>query len=113
MQKPSETVSKAAVQPGQEFIRPEDGGECGLKVPMPGPMPPPPPPVPKPGWQTSEFWVNIFVQIVSILAVTGVLTPGEASVWQSAAVMLGGLIASVISAIIYTKSRTTLKEPCI
>jgi hypothetical protein len=101
--------SRTAVEPGQEFIKP-DGG-----VPMPGPIPYPPPydpplpPPPKPGWQTTEFWINVFVQIVAMLSAAGVLSSDEAGQWQSVAVIAGGLIASVISSVMYTKSRTTAK----
>ena len=90
--------SHTAVEPGQEFI---DGPAI-----CPEPLRPPT----KPGWQTSEFWVTILVQVVSILSAMGVLTPDEASHWQSIAATGGGLIASVISAVMYTRSRTSVKN---
>ena len=99
--------SHAAVEPGQEFIKPKGG------VPMPGPIPYPPydPPLPppKPGWQTTEFWINVFVQIVAMLSAAGILTSDEAGQWQSVAAIGGGLVASVISAVMYTRSRTSTK----
>lgn len=63
----------------------------------------------KNGFLTSEFWISLLVQIVSIAALTGYISPEDADKWQRAAVQIGGLIAMVVSAAFYNKSREKVK----
>jgi hypothetical protein len=63
----------------------------------------------KNGFLTSEFWVNVLVQVVSISALLGFLTPEDADKYTKAAVQVGSLIAMVLSAMRYSSVRTVVK----
>jgi len=64
----------------------------------------------RPGWKTSEFWVTVFIQIIGILATTGVLTSDQASALSKVIIELGGLIAMVASAFGYSIARGIAKK---
>lgn len=63
----------------------------------------------KNGFLTSEFWINLLVQIVGVMALLGYLTPAESENWQKVAVQVGGLIAQCASAVYYTSVRKSVK----
>lgn len=65
---------------------------------------------PKVGLHTTEFWVTLGVQIVSILSVLGWLTPEDADKYSKAAVQVGGLIAMIVSAAYYSSNRARVKS---
>ena len=56
----------------------------------------------KPGYQTTEFWITIIVQIIATISV---VLP-EDSAWQKVFAML----MSILSAIAYNSQRGTLKQ---
>lgn len=64
----------------------------------------------KPGYMTTEFWVTVLVQIVSILSISGVFTTEQATQWQKVAEVGGGLIAMIISNVAYAMSRAKTKS---
>lgn len=68
----------------------------------------------KPGWQTSEFWMLLAVQLVALLVLTGVLTPLQG---QEAKDIIAKAIEAVIALVVqgatlwkYISSRTELKQ---
>ena len=64
----------------------------------------------KPGYKSTEFWVTIAVQIIGILATSGVFTIGQADALSKAAVQIGGVLAMVGSAFGYSMSRGKAKK---
>ena len=64
----------------------------------------------KPGWQTSEFWVTVAVQVVGLMAAAGIFSTEQANQWQRACEMAGGLIAMIVSNIAYAQSRAKVKS---
>jgi|GEM_PF-4382328 len=61
------------------------------------------------GWKTSEFWIQLAIQAVSFLAVTGTLTPASADALTGVISQLGGLAAMLIGGGIYAKQRADVK----
>jgi len=64
----------------------------------------------KPGWQTTEFWVNIFIQLIGLAAMLGYFTTEQQSALVQAATQLGGLIGMVAGAFGYNLSRGMAKK---
>lgn len=71
----------------------------------------------KPGVKTTEFWATLLVQVIGILALTGVLTPELADTFSEQGKVLieaisqaGGAIMMAWSASGYAKSRGEAKR---
>jgi hypothetical protein len=75
----------------------------------------------KPGLKSTEFWVNVGVQVVGLLLALGVVTPDQSEVVKQAlsdsgqlvsnvVSQVGGIIAMLASAFNYTGKRTELKK---
>jgi len=64
----------------------------------------------KPGWQTTEFWVTLIVQLVGLVAALGYIVPEQASALSQAAVQIGGAISMVAAAFGYNLSRGMAKK---
>lgn len=60
-------------------------------------------PPPKPGWKTSEFWLNKFAILLSVLFATNAIPTG--SFWMKIAL----IIATMLGSLGYTVSRTIIK----
>lgn len=65
----------------------------------------------KQGYKTTEFWITILVQVVGILATTGVFTPEQSTVLQKAVPQIAGIVAMVAAAFGYSISRGVAKLP--
>lgn len=67
----------------------------------------------KPGILSTEFWISLIGQLVSILVLTGVLAPGDATDINAfvakAAVQIAALIGSIALAWKWIHDRTKLK----
>ena len=65
----------------------------------------------RPGYQTTEFWVTIFVQIIgfSALIYPAFITPERQSALTQAITQLGGLVSMVAAAFGYSLSRGKAK----
>ena len=61
---------------------------------------------PKPGLTTSELYVNLIAAVLSLLVVRGVLGRPEADAWLAN----GGAAVPAILAVVYTWSRTRVKQ---
>jgi hypothetical protein len=48
-------------------------------------------------WKTPEFWATIIANVMSILAVTGVVTPGQSSELAEAATQISGAVLSILT----------------
>ena len=71
------------------------------------------PPAPTPGWQTSEFWIQLAGQAVMLCVLLFRVSPGDASSLQ-ATVTAGvtaifTVISSAMMVIAYIRSRTDVK----
>lgn len=64
----------------------------------------------KPGWQTTEFWVTLVVQLVGLFAALGYVTPDQSSALSQAAVQIGGAVSMVAAAFGYSLSRGIAKK---
>jgi hypothetical protein len=66
----------------------------------------------KPGWQTTEFWVTIFIQAIGIAALVypGFITPERSSVLMDAVMQLGAIVSMVAAAFGYSLSRGMAKK---
>lgn len=66
----------------------------------------------KPGYKTTEFWVTIATQVISLVALSGVLTPEQFDdqQWVQIVQQVGALVAMVGSAFGYTLSRGVAKQ---
>lgn len=62
----------------------------------------------KPGYLTTEWWANVFVQVVGLLVVTGVIKP-ETQGQLAALIPAAALVAMAISQAIYSWSRGNVK----
>lgn len=72
----------------------------------------------KPGKNTTEFYVTLLVQVLGILALTGIITPDASeTLGQQGQVIIesvtraGGAAMSAWSAVGYTKARGDAKKP--
>lgn len=63
----------------------------------------------KSGWKTSEFWVQLFTQIIALLVVLGVLSSSKADSITEVVASVGAAIASAVSGSVYSMGRTKLK----
>src|SRR5262245_5443831 len=68
----------------------------------------------RPGWQTSEFWIALVSQVLSLLVIAGYLSASDRSTLEGA---LGtgitsafAFLSSAAIVIRYIQSRTTLKQ---
>lgn len=61
----------------------------------------------KPGWKTSEFWLNLAAVIVAYLLTTDL---GEGDNWVAKGL---AIVATVLAALGYTASRTLVKRKMI
>jgi hypothetical protein len=64
----------------------------------------------RPGWQTTEFWVTIATMIISILGMSGYITPDQQTVLTDASIKLGALVVMVAAAFGYSLSRGMAKK---
>lgn len=64
----------------------------------------------KPGVKTTEFWVTILIQILSLLVVFGVITPEEQGNISTGVQQLVAGIVQLVSAVAYIWSRTKAKS---
>lgn len=64
----------------------------------------------KPGYMTTEFWIAVAIQIIGILAITGIITPDQSTSLGDAAQQLGGLVAMVGASFGYSLSRASVKK---
>jgi hypothetical protein len=65
---------------------------------------------PRAAFRTTEFWVMLVAQVVSILSMTGVLTAEQSdTLGKNLPVIVGGVI-SIASAFGYTWSRVQIKK---
>lgn len=67
----------------------------------------------KPGWQTSEFWVTIAMQVLSVLVLTGAIAVGDRTTLEGAVTngiqAAVALIASAATIWRYVASREAVK----
>lgn len=59
---------------------------------------------PKPGWRTSEFWLTVAASVVYFVLSSGAFAD------TSPVVQVLGLVATLLSALGYTASRTLVKR---
>jgi hypothetical protein len=64
---------------------------------------------PKSAFRTTEFWVMVITQVVSILSMAGVLTSAQADALGKTLPMVIGGVLSIASAFGYTWSRIQVK----
>jgi hypothetical protein len=68
----------------------------------------------KPGYQTSEFWMHAGVQLAGLLVLTGFVSSSDAAKltdgWAQCVTAIFTIIAQVLSAVQYLKSRHILKS---
>ena len=64
----------------------------------------------RPGWQTTEFWVALVVQLVGIAALAGWITPEQQSALAQAGSQIGGAIAMAAASFGYSFSRASVKK---
>jgi uncharacterized NAD-dependent epimerase/dehydratase family protein len=64
----------------------------------------------KPGVKSTEFYVTVGVQIVGVILALGVVTPEQADTLTKAITQGAGVIAMLISAFSYAKSRAAVKS---
>jgi hypothetical protein len=64
----------------------------------------------KPGYRTTEFWITAAVQLVGALVALGLLTTGQADAANKIIGIVASLIGMLLSGVVYTQSRTTLKQ---
>ena len=62
----------------------------------------------KPGWSTTEFWGKVVVQVIGLLLLLGVITPGQAS--SVPIDLVAGLLAMVAPEVAYAISRGLAKR---
>ena len=66
------------------------------------------------GWQTTEFWVTLVPQALTVLVVLGVIKPGDKDTLEGAiinAVSAVGILATSATTLWqYIRQRTALKE---
>lgn len=69
----------------------------------------------KPGYLTTEFWVTVVTQIVTVLVLTGAVKAADAAdlkdATSKAVVSAAALIASAATVWRYIASRTSVKTP--
>jgi hypothetical protein len=64
----------------------------------------------KSGVKTSEFWVTAAIQLVGALVALGLLTSGQADAANKIIGIVASLIGMLLSGVVYTQGRTTLKQ---
>jgi hypothetical protein len=64
----------------------------------------------KPGYRTTEFWITAAVQLVGALVALGLLITGQADAANKIIGIVASLIGMLLSGVVYTQSRTTLKQ---
>lgn len=64
----------------------------------------------KPGYETTEFWGTIFVQLVGLFLASGLISPSQASAATAQASSVGGIMLMLISLVSYIVSRTQVKR---
>ena len=60
-------------------------------------------PAKKPGFRTSEFWLNVAAMVMTAVFSSGALT-------NSTALQIAGIVASILGALGYTVARTQAKK---
>lgn len=63
----------------------------------------------KPGWKSSEFWIQLVTQIIALLVVLGVLSSSKADAITETIAAVGAAVASAVSGSVYSMGRTKLK----
>lgn len=67
----------------------------------------------KSGWQSTEFWITLATQILPLLAMLGVIQPGDRATVEGAVVnaitAVGSFVAAAAVLWRYIASRTELK----
>ena len=64
----------------------------------------------KPGYKTSEFWVTIGTQIISLAAAFGLLTNDQVSTWTNIFIQVAGIVGAMVSAFGYSLARGNAKK---
>lgn len=63
----------------------------------------------KPGWKTTEFWVQVAAQIIAFMVAIGVLASDKADAVMKVIGAVVAVIASIGGAVSYGINRTNLK----
>ena len=63
----------------------------------------------KPGYKTTEFYLTVIMQVITLLVLTGVILPDEQTTVETAASQAIALVGSLVTIAGYIKSRSTVK----
>ena len=64
----------------------------------------------KDGWKTSEFWVSLITALCGVCIIFGVFNTNDINDFLQAAEKLAGSLMALISTVVYTFSRTKIKQ---
>lgn len=64
----------------------------------------------KPGWQTTEFWVALIIQLLGVLVALGIIDPEQQTAVADAVTKIGGAVMAGAASFGYSLGRGNAKR---